>query len=179
MLHPLCVITHLLEADGPMRFLERIRLRCLETLLSVLRRHGTAWKEQPEHLRTGLKGEDSAYFYLRHNGYSIVAHRWTASEQSGDLDLIAWKDSQLCFFEVKTRTARDEFPAEVMVDREKRAILRRLARAYLRHLPGETPPPVRFDILSVYLLPDGRQEFEHFENAFGWSEAQGGRWGDR
>lgn len=162
-----------------MRLLEQIRRYSLQKLLSALRRRGGSYAEQPQHLRIGLEGEEAAYFHLRRNGYSVVARRWTVKGHPGDLDLVAWKDVQLCFFEVKTRTARDEFPAEGMVDKEKRATLRRLARAYLRHLPGETPPPVRFDILSVYLLPDGRQEFEHFENAFGWSEAQGGLWGDR
>ena len=41
----------------------------------------------------------------------------------------------LCFIEVKTRTAHDMTPAEVAVDSHKRAVLRRLARRYVRQLP--------------------------------------------
>ena len=32
---------------------------------------------------------------------------------------------------------------------------------------------VRFDVLSVYLVPGHEKEFVHFENAFGWSEWRG------
>jgi hypothetical protein len=35
---------------------------------------------------------------------------------------------------------------------------------------------VRFDILSVYLLPGKKKEFEHFEGAFGWSERRDRDW---
>jgi hypothetical protein len=40
-------------------------------------------------------------------------------------------------------------------------------------LPQETAPPVRFDVLSVYLVPEQEKEFAHFEGAFGWSEREG------
>jgi putative endonuclease len=72
--------------------------------------------------------------------------------------------------EVKTRTAHDMAAAEVAVDAHKRTVLRKLARIYVRQLPIKTSPPVRFDILSVYLLPGKEKEFVHFEGAFGWSE---------
>jgi putative endonuclease len=45
-----------------------------------------------------------------------------------------------------------------------------LARQYIRQLPQETTPPVRFDVLSVYLIPGMKKEFQHFEGSFGWSE---------
>ena len=45
--------------------------------------------------------------------------------QPGDLDLVAWQGPMLCFFEVKTRTARDLNPAEAAVDLHKRNVLRR------------------------------------------------------
>ena len=76
----------------------------------------------------------------------------------------------LCFIEVKTRTARDMTPAEVAVDSHKRATLRRLARRYTRQLPQAAMPSVRFDVLSVYLVPGQKTEFQHFEGSFDWSE---------
>jgi putative endonuclease len=122
------------------------------------------------HLETGVEGEDAACAYLRGKGYIVVARRWSSGGVAGDLDLIAWQGPMLCMVEVKTRTARDATPAEVAVDAHKRTILRRLARRYLRHLDQEPAPPVRFDVLSVYLLPGKEKEFVHYEGYFGWSE---------
>jgi putative endonuclease len=124
----------------------------------------------PAHLLTGLSGEDAAFFELRRKGYTIVARRWSSGNISGDVDLIAWQGSLLCFIEVKTRTARDMTPAEAAVDHHKQYMLRRLARAYLRQLPQTDAPPVRFDVMSVYLVPGEEREIVHFENAFSWND---------
>lgn len=129
---------------------------------------------QAAHLVTGLQGEDAAYFYLRRKGYTVVARRWSPGHQPGDIDLIAWHGALLCIVEVKSRTAHDLAPAEAAVDSHKRKMLRRLARQYVRQLPMQTPPPVRFDVVSVYLIPGQEKEFVHFEGAFGWSERRDG-----
>jgi len=159
-----------------MGWLEQIRIGCEERALA-----GLAWaarqrgpiEAQPAHLATGIDGETAALFYLRRKGYAVAARRWSSGDLPGDLDLIAWQGAMLCFVEVKTRTARDESPAEIAVDSHKRNTLRRLARQYVRQLPLETAPQVRFDVLSVYLVPGKKAEFEHFEGAFNWSEWDG------
>ena len=138
--------------------------------LAVLRGRAS---DKPDHLTTGIEGEDAARSYLQRKDYIVVAHRWLSGNLPGDLDLIAWQGPLLCFVEVKTRTAHDMAPAEVAIDAHKRNVLRRLARQYVRRLPGETTPEVRFDVVSVYLLPGAAAEFAHFENAFGWSEHHG------
>jgi putative endonuclease len=143
--------------------------RALYRLTALARRRG-ALRGQPGHLLTGIDGERAAYFYLRRKGYVVVARRWSAGNIPGDIDLIAWHGPMLCFIEVKTRTARDMTPAEVAVDTHKRDVLRRLARRYVRQLPRTTAPPVRFDVIAVYLIPGNETEIQHFENAFGWSE---------
>ena len=135
----------------------------------VARRRGRA-ESQPAHLTIGLEGEDAAFFFLRRKGYTVVARRWSSGEVPGDVDLIAWQGPMLCFIEVKTRTARDATPAEVAVDGHKRDVLRRLARRYVRQLPQEAAPPMRFDVISVYLVPGQEKEFMHFEGAFSWRE---------
>jgi putative endonuclease len=127
-------------------------------------------KALPAHLVTGIEGETAAFFYLRRKGYTVVAQRWSSGDLPGDIDLIAWHGSMLCFIEVKTRTAHDLSPAEIAVDSHKRNTLRRLARHYVRQLPLEAAPSVRFDVLSVYLVPSKKNEFIHFENFFGWNE---------
>jgi len=145
--------------------------RTLDGLHGFARRRGEG---APAHLITGIDGERAAYFHLRRRGYTVVARRWSPGNLPGDIDLIAWDGPILCFVEVKTRTAHDLTPAEVAVDTHKRNVLRRLARRYVRQLPSETPPPVRFDVISVYLVAEKEKEIQHFENSFGWSE----RWRD-
>ena len=127
----------------------------------------------PPHLITGERGEDAAYFHLRGLGYTIVARRWRSERTPGDLDLAAWDGDTLVFFEIKTRTARDMAAAETQIDPHKQKILRRMAAAYLRQLPERHRDrvPVRFDVLSVYILPTGT-EFEHFRAAFPFRTSQ-------
>ena len=123
----------------------------------------------PEHLATGERGEREALFYLRKMGYTVVARRWRNAKLWGDIDLIGWDGEWLCFVEVKTRTGRDVAAAESAVDREKQDMLRKMARAYLKGFPEKlrAEVPVRFDVVSVYLLPTG-VEFELYRGAFGW-----------
>lgn len=158
-----------------MEWLEQKRIDLMERTLAGVNRTARRWgppSAQPAHLATGIEGEDAAFFYLRRKGYIVVARRWSSGYQRGDLDLIAWQGEMLCFVEVKTRTAHDIAAAEVTVDSNKRHTLRKLARAYIRQLPMKSSPPVRFDVLSVYLIPGKEKEFVHFEAAFGWSERE-------
>jgi len=161
-----------------MEGLRQIRVAWLERVLAGLewmaRRRGA--EGLPAHLATGIEGENAAYFYLRRKGYTVVARRWSSGDLPGDIDLIAWDGAMLCFIEVKTRTARDATPAEAAVDSHKRHTLRRLARQYVRQLPQESAPPVRFDVLSVYLVPGEKKEFVHYEGSFGWEEQWDNEW---
>jgi len=158
-----------------MGWFEQIRIGCEERALASL-----AWAARqrgrsdalPAHLTTGIDGETAALFHLRRKGYIVAARRWSSGDLPGDIDLIAWQGPMLCIVEVKTRTTRDESPAEIAVDSHKRNTLRRLARQYVRQLPQETAPPVRFDVVSVYLVAGAKTEFQHFEGAFGWSERE-------
>jgi putative endonuclease len=162
-----------------MGWLEQKRIDLLEQSLAGVQRlanRTAAPLDGPAHLATGIEGETAAFFYLRRKGYTVVARRWSSGFQRGDLDLIAWQGPMLCFIEVKTRTAHDIAAAEVAVDSQKRTTLRKLARHYIRQLPMKASPPVRFDILSVYIIPHKEKEFVHFEGAFGWSEEQEHEW---
>lgn len=120
----------------------------------------------PAHLQLGRTGEDEAYFYLRAQGYTVVARNWRTPRRRGELDLIAWEGDVLCFIEVKTRTRKTFVPAEAAVDREKQHELISMARAYLRNQPLGTL--YRFDIVSVYLAPGQKPDLALFKDAFGW-----------
>ena len=119
----------------------------------------------PQHLLTGRRGEDAAYFYLRRQGYVMVARNWRSSRHRGELDLVGWDGDVLCFIEVKTRTTRDVKPAEAAVDEEKRRDLGAVARDFRRRVPGE--PALRFDVLTVYYdTGNNSPDITLFKNAF-------------
>jgi putative endonuclease len=158
-----------------MEAMRRMRIEWLEHALDGLARIARLRGRTgslPAHLIVGIEGEDAVFFYLRRKGYSVVARRWSSGDIPGDVDLIAWQGPMLCFIEVKTRTAHGMAPAQVAVDSNKRRILRRLAHRYVRQLPQAAAPPVRFDVISVYLVPGQEKEFQHFEASFGWGEDQ-------
>jgi putative endonuclease len=121
----------------------------------------------PVHLEVGRRGEEAAFFYLRRQGYVVVARGWRSARARGDLDLVGWKDEVLCFVEVKTRSSHEVATAEAAVDEDKIRSLRRLARQYIRFMPSP-PEQVRFDILSIYFEAGKPAEFQLFPNAFGW-----------
>lgn len=118
----------------------------------------------PAHLRTGQWGEEEAYFYLRRQGYVIIARNYRSPRTRSELDLVGWDGETLCFVEVKTRTRRDFQPAEVAVDAEKQRDLSRTARDFLLKVEGR--PAFRFDIVSVYLEAGRETAIELFQNAF-------------
>jgi len=146
-----------------MPLLEQTRLRIFEGFLHVLDRGS----ERAAHLETGQRGERAAFFYLRRQGYIVVARGWRSGRAPGDLDLVAWDGDTVCFIEVKTRTTRNVATAEAAVDDHKQKTLRRLARHYLRQLPNQEAPS-RFDILSIYFEKEKAAEFELFRGAFDW-----------
>ena len=119
----------------------------------------------PPHLQTGRRGEQAAYFYLRQQGYVIVARDYRSPLHRGDIDLIGWHDQMLRFIEVKTRTSRGVASAEAAVDHAKQRQLHSLAQDFLRHLAS--PCQWRFDVLSVYYLENNHSpQFDLFQNAF-------------
>ena len=163
-----------MQSPGPLLRLERnlyLRLRLLADRREAKRAQRRGENPKPDHLLTGERGEDHAFFYLRALGYTIVARRWVSARVKGDLDLVGWDGDTLVVFEVKTRTARDLFPAEVAVNAPKQKQLRRMTAAWVAQLPKRLRGrvPVRFDVLSVYLVTD-QPEFEHIRNAFPYRE---------
>ena len=140
--------------------LTRFTLRAIDAATSLL----PGKPSPPEHLRTGRRGEEEAYFYLRRQGYVMVARNYRSQRSRSELDLVGWDGEVLCFIEVKTRTARDFQPAHAAVDQEKQRDVAQVAKEFLRKIEGN--PPFRFDIVSVYLEPDRPVEVELFKDAF-------------
>jgi putative endonuclease len=150
-----------------------LALRALRDRRAAARARRSGESPKPQHLLTGELGEDHAFFYLRSRGYTIVARRWVSARVKGDLDLVGWDGNTLVVFEVKTRTSRDLFPAEVAVNPAKQRQLRKMTAAWLGQLPARHRGrvPVRFDVVSVYLVGD-EPEFEHIAAAFPYRETR-------
>ena len=124
-----------------------------------------AHTKTPAHLRTGRRGEEDAYFYLRKNGYVMVARNYRSPKRHGEIDLIGWDKDVLCFIEVKTRTSHDAGHPADAVDEAKRRRLTRLALSYMkRHDLLECS--ARFDVVAVTWPARGRPTIEHFKSAF-------------
>ncbi len=165
-----------------------IERRAILRLQSLAERWGRK-RKLPAHLRVGERGELEALFFVRRLGFTVVARRWRTAELRGDLDLVAWEGETLCFVEVKTRSVRDRTPAWLAVDQQKRRMLARMARAYLRTLPrssrrdpsGEGSSVLtRMDVVSVYLgnAAEGRDvECEIIRDSFDWRAVDTSRYG--
>ena len=101
-------------------------------------------------LALGRRGEDLAHRYLRRQGYTIVARNYRLASGDAEADLIAWDGGTLVVVEVKSRRSDQHGPPERAVGEEKRAHLRRVARAYARKT--DTPwESVRCDVVTVVL----------------------------
>lgn len=145
----------------------KLALNVLDGAARVL---GRASKRDAKH-DVGVRGEEAAYFYLREQGYTVVARNYRSPRRKGEIDLIAWaKDAAgevLCFVEVKTRSERGIKPAEQYVDYEKQRELRAMAAEYMRKLSSKKAPPrYRFDIVSIYFDVAKRPDVTLFRDAF-------------
>jgi putative endonuclease len=110
-------------------------------------------------------------FICAAKGYIVVARRWSAGNVPGDLDLIAWEGPMLCFVEVKTRTAHDIDTCRSRCRLATSGIPFATGPAIRPPVAaGDSPADVRFDVISVYLVPGKEKEFQHFEGSFGWSD---------
>ena len=132
-------------------------------LLDWLARSWLRPPSQDARQRTGISGEEEAYFFLRRQGYVMVARNFRDHRHKGEIDLVGWDGDTLCFIEVKTRSSRAVKPAEAAVDAAKRRNVRLVAEDYLRRVAGS--PAWRFDVVSVYLEAGSTPDITLFKNA--------------
>ena len=117
--------------------------------------------------RTGIRGETYAYWYLRRQGYVLIARNYTSAGIKGEIDLIGYDGPVLAFVEVKTRTGESETfgKPEDSITAEKRRHLSRLAGRFLadRRIPSA---PCRFDVLAIESRPGQRPQVRLHKGAF-------------
>jgi putative endonuclease len=117
--------------------------------------------------RTGVRGETYAYWYLRRNGYTMIARNFTYRGMKGEIDLVGYDGATIAFVQVKTRTAAHSAfgSPEEAVTREKQQHLSRMARQFLReYRSGDAP--FRFDVLAIEAPPGRRPVVRLHKGAF-------------
>ena len=65
--------------------LTRLTLRALDSVARIF-----PAKQTPDHLLTGRRGEEEAYFHLRQLGYVMVARNYRSPRSRSELDLVGW-----------------------------------------------------------------------------------------
>lgn len=118
-----------------------------------------------QHLGTGRHGETLVYWYLRRNGYTMVARNRPGGRYSGELDLVGWDGPVLAFVEVKTRTSEEAGPPELALQPAQQERIVRAARNYMRRLKSQ-PLSFRFDVASVSWHPVRGFSVRLTKNAF-------------
>lgn len=114
------------------------------------------------HNDLGALGEKIAAEYLLVNGY-IIHQQDKRIDRKGEIDIIAFKDGEVVFVEVKTRTEPDTDPMEVVDDR-RRARICRAADSFINTMEIDLLP--RFDIIIINVAPDGTHRLTHYPDAF-------------
>ncbi|AFD09102.1 YraN family protein [Solitalea canadensis] len=115
------------------------------------------------HNDLGKAGEQIAFDHLVKNGYAIIERNWRY--QHSEVDLIAQKNNELIFIEVKTRTGNFfGFPEEFVTSRKEK--LFGLAADEFIYRSAHTGE-CRFDIVSITFSTDGKSyQVHHIEDAF-------------
>jgi putative endonuclease len=99
----------------------------------------------------GHVGEELVQRYYEGLGFRIVHKNFIApfGKQTGELDLIVMKDTDLVFVEVKTRTStRFGGPFEA-IDQTKQRKLVMTAKIFLKLHPEYKDHDIRFDVAGV------------------------------
>lgn len=114
------------------------------------------------HNDMGKAGEDEACLFLERYGYAVEQRNWRCGR--AEIDLIARKEDQLVFIEVKTRSNLSYGRPELFVDSRKAARVAAAAGAYMQQVAHEWI--FRFDVIAVIYRGRGMFSIRHFEDAF-------------
>ena len=114
------------------------------------------------HNELGKWGEDIAAHYLSEEGYTILHRNWRCGHR--DLDIIATKDGEVAFVEVRTRRNAVFMEPEESINYKKALSVSIAANAYLKcyHINA----PLRFDIIAITGTPNNNYTINHIPNAF-------------
>jgi putative endonuclease len=112
----------------------------------------------------GNWGENYAVEFLSVRGISIIARN--VYTPYGEIDLVGREDSELVFFEVKTRTNRKFGNPEDSINLRKREHIMKAALHFVQTHPDEEAS-WRIDVISIQKFKKDEQpiQIEWFKNA--------------
>ena len=113
--------------------------------------------------RPGAAGESLACRHLESRGLVILARNFRC--RSGEVDLVARDGETTVFVEVKERARATHGEACDAVTFGKRRRIVRAARIYAA-ARGLYESPLRFDVVSIDWMDDGRPRIRHDAAAF-------------
>lgn len=110
----------------------------------------------------GARGEALARVYCSKKlGYRCLVRNWRSGR--GEIDLICLDGTALVFVEVRLRPVGARISGVHSIDAEKKAVLRRTARAYLQGLKRQ-PKTYRFDVVSIAFSGSNQYKISHYRN---------------
>lgn len=110
----------------------------------------------------GLKGENAACAFLKKNGYRIISRNYRKS--FGEIDIIAQKDENISFVEVKTRKSTEfGLPCQA-VTKSKMDRIKKTAKTYI--IENSLDENYSFDVIEIYYNGISILNIEHIKNAF-------------
>jgi putative endonuclease len=95
--------------------------------------------------RVGVTAESRAAAYLVGRGYAITARRFKS--KVGEVDIVARRDAELVFVEVKARRRLDDAAWSITPRQQKRIVA--AAEAWLADHPDDGACNIRFDVILV------------------------------
>ena len=111
----------------------------------------------------GRRGEKLAADHLVASGFEILERNWRCKQ--GEIDIVAFKDREVVFVEVKTRSSLAFGHPLEAITVAKLARLRRLAAAWCEAHP-DVRAAVRIDAIAIIAPTRGLVEIEHLERVF-------------
>ncbi|CAL7960062.1 putative endonuclease [Alphaproteobacteria bacterium] len=108
----------------------------------------------------GLEAEEIALNYLLHYGYTIIAKRFKTPY--GEIDLIAGKEREVIFVEVKARRALNSQILLEIVTAKQQSRCVEAAECFLASNTNYNDFPCRFDLIIV----KDNQVQHHIEDAW-------------
>ncbi|MDB5119499.1 MAG: hypothetical protein JWN56_717 [Sphingobacteriales bacterium] len=119
-----------------------------------------------KHNTFGKQGEEIAKLFLEKSGYEILDENWT--HKKSEVDLIVYKNRQIIFVEVKTRSGAGFGQPEDFVSLSKQLQMEKAANEYIYLMSHKGE--IRFDIISILFSSESVYTLKHIEDAF-WPEA--------
>ena len=111
----------------------------------------------------GKIAEDHACSFLQNSGYRILERNWRYSH--AEIDIIASKDGELVFIEVKSRSSLYFGEPSEFVSPSKELRIKAAAQRYMEQISYSWA--IRFDIISIFLDVLKRPiKLMHYEDAF-------------